>query len=92
MAVWSCWILAGNWNTLSYTSIQIIPNMLNGWRVWWVCRPWKNWDNFSFQELCTDPCNMGPCMNHEVMTLNEWHDNVPQDLATGIFVHSNCHR
>ncbi len=26
-----------NWNTLSYTSIQSIPNMLNGWYVQWVC-------------------------------------------------------
>ncbi len=28
----------------------------------WVCWPCKNWDVFSFQELCTDPCNMGPCI------------------------------
>ncbi len=44
-----------NWNTLSY---MLIPNMLNGWHVRWVCWPCKNWDVFSFQELCTDPCNM----------------------------------
>ncbi len=44
-----------NWNTLSYT---LIPNILNGWHVRWVCWPCKNWDVFSFQELCTDPCNM----------------------------------
>ncbi len=25
-----------NWNTLSYTPIQSIPNMLNGWHVRWV--------------------------------------------------------
>ncbi len=59
-----------NWNTLSYTPIQSIPNMLNGWHVRWVCWPSKNWDVFSFQELCTDPCNMGPCiimLQHEVM-------------------------
>ncbi len=47
-----------NWNTLSYMPIQSIPNMLNGWQVWWVCWPFKNWDVFSFQELCTDTCNM----------------------------------
>ena len=47
-----------NWNTLSYTSIQSIPNLLNGWHVWGVCRPWKKWDIFSFKELCT--CDMGP--------------------------------
>ena len=59
-----------NWNMLLYTLIQSIPNMLNGWHVWWVCRPWKNWDIFSFHELCTDPCNMGPCiimLKHEVV-------------------------
>ncbi len=53
-----------NWNTLSYTPIQSIPNLLNGWHVWWVCWPCKNWDVFSFQELCTDPCNMGLCINN----------------------------
>ncbi len=65
-----------NWNTLSYTPIQSIPNMLNGWHVRWVCWPSKNWDVFSFQELCTDPCNMGPCiimLQHEVMVVR-WGD------------------
>ncbi len=74
-----------NWNTLSYTPIQSIPNMLNGWHVRWVCWQCKNWDVFSFQELCTDPCNMGPCiimLQHEVMVVDEWHNNGPQDLIT----------
>ncbi len=74
-----------NWNTLLFTPIQSIPNMLNGWRVRWVCWPFKNWDVFSFQELCTDPCNIGPCiimLQHEVMVMDEWHNNVPQDLVT----------
>ncbi len=59
--------------------------MLNGWHVRWVCWPCKNWDVFSFQELCTDPCNMGPCiimLQHEVMIVDEWHNNGPQDLVT----------
>ncbi len=41
--------------------------------------------SFSFQELCTDPCNMGPCiimLQHEVMVVDEWHNNGPQDLIT----------
>ncbi len=45
----------------------------------------KNWDVFSFQELCTDPCNMGPCIimqQHELMVVDEWHNNGPQDLVT----------
>ncbi len=74
-----------NWNTRSYTQIQSIPNMLNGWHVRWVCWPCKNWDVFSFQEFCTDPCNMGPCiimLQHEVMVVDEWHNNGPQDLVT----------
>ncbi len=74
-----------NWNTLSYTPIQSIPNMLNGWHVRWECWPCKNWDVFSFQELCTDPCNMGPCiimLQHEEMLVEEWHNNGPQDLVT----------
>jgi hypothetical protein len=75
--------IGGSWNTLSYMSIQSIPNMLNGWNVWWVCRPWNNWDMYSFQELCTDPCDMGLCiimLKREVM--DEWHDNGPQDPVT----------
>ena len=77
--------IGGNWNTLLYMSIQSIPNKLNGWHVWWVCRPWKNWDNFSFQVLCTDRCDIGLCiitLKHEVMAAHEWHDNGPQELIT----------
>ncbi len=53
--------------------------------VRWVCWPCKNWDVFSFQELCTDPCNMGLCvimLQHEVMVVDKWHNNGPQDLIT----------
>ncbi len=74
-----------NWKTLSYMPIQRIPNMLNGWHVRWVCWPCNKWDVFSFQELCTVPCNMGLCiimLQHEVMVLDEWHNNGPQDLVT----------
>ncbi len=40
---------------------------------------------FSFQELCTDPFNMGPCiimLQHEVMVVDECHNNGPQDFVT----------
>jgi hypothetical protein len=43
----------------------------------------ENWDIFSFQELCTVPCNMGPCiivLKHEVMAADECQDNGSQDL------------
>ena len=42
-------------------------------------------DIFSFQELCSDPCDMGLCiimLKHEVMAEDEWHNNEPQDLVT----------
>ena len=72
------------WNTLCYTSIQSIPNMLNGWHVWWVCRPWKNCAIVSFQVLCPDPCNMGLCI-----IMLKWHDNGPQGLVmVSLSVHS----
>ncbi len=72
-----------NWNTLSYMPIQSIPNMLNGWHVRWVCWPCKNWYVFTFQELCTDPCNMYIIMlQHEMMVVDECHNNGPQDLVT----------
>ncbi len=38
--------------------------MLNGWHVRWVCWPCKNWDLFSFQELCTDPLQHGAVHYH----------------------------
>ncbi len=40
---------------------------------------------FSFQELCTDPYNMGPCiimLQREVIVGDEWHNNESQDLVT----------
>ena len=85
--------IGGNWNTLSYTSTQSIPNLHNGWHVWWVCRPWTNWAILIFQELCIDPCDMGPCiimLKHEVVDADVWHDNWPQDLVM-VSLHSNCH-
>jgi hypothetical protein len=85
MDVGSCWIFGGNWNSLSYTLIQSIPNILNMWHVWWVCRPWKSYDICSFQELLTDSCDMGLgiiMLKHEVMAADEWHENGPQDLFT----------
>ena len=69
-------------------------NRLNGWYVWWVCRPWKNWDIFSFQKLFTDPCKMGlSCiimLKHEVdgggwMAL-QWASGSRHSVS----VNSNC--
>ena len=55
------------------------------YHVRWVCWPCKNWDVFSFQELCPDPCSMRPCiitLQHEVMVVDEWFNNAPHRLRT----------
>ncbi len=70
-----------NWNTLSYMSIQSIPNMLNGWHVRWVCWPCKNWDSFSFQELCTDPCNMR-AEHYHAATWGDGRERMAQQWAS----------
>ena len=77
--------IGGNLNMLSYMSIQSIPSMLNGWHIIQVCRAWKNWDIFSFQELCTGPSDTVLCIiiqKHEVMEADEWLHNGTQDLVT----------
>ena len=67
------------WNTLSYTyclrsvgdmSVEYAGHARTGM--------------FSASR-CTDPCNMGLCiimLQHEVMVLDELHNNGPQDLVT----------
>ncbi|XP_042176113.1 SHC SH2 domain-binding protein 1-like [Oncorhynchus tshawytscha] len=45
--------------------------------------PWKNWDIFSFQELCTDPYDTGPCiimLKHELM--EEGDASLPDTFQT----------
>ncbi len=71
-----------NWKTLSYTPIQSIPNMLNGSHVRWVCWPCKNWDVFSFQELCTDPCNTGRALSCCNMKWWSWMNGTTMGLKT----------
>ncbi len=84
-----------NWNTLSYTLIQSIPNMLNGWHVRWVCYPCKNWDVFIFQELCTDPYNIR-AMHYHAATWGDGRGWITQQWASGsrhgVYVHSKCHQ
>ena len=66
---------------------------INQGRQWLTClvsvRMCKDCDVFSFQLLCTDPCNMEPhiiMLQHEWMVVEEWHYG-PQDL---IMVYSIC--
>jgi hypothetical protein len=71
--------IGGNWSTFSYMSI---PNMLNGQLEY---AGHERTETLSFQELCTDPCDMGRCfimLKHEVMAADEWRDGGPQDLDT----------
>ncbi len=92
MVVWSCWILAGTGTRCRIRRSRASQTCSMG-DVRWICWPYKNWDVFSFQELCTDPCNMGSCiimLQHEVMVVDEWHNNGPQDLVM-LSVHSKCH-
>ena len=40
---------------------------------------------FSFWELCTDPCGMGPCiimLKQKVIATEEWHDKEPREVIS----------
>lgn len=73
---WLCQV-AGYWQELEQCCICRFPfPTLNGWHVRWFCWPCKN--TFSFQELCGDLGNMGPCLTilqQEVMVVDERHKN-----------------
>ncbi len=77
---WLCDV-AGYWQELEHAVVYADsehPKHAQWVTCPWVCWPCKNWDVFSFQELWTDPCNMGPCiimLQHEVMVVDEWHNN-----------------
>lgn len=58
------------WNTPSYGFIQSILNMLNGWCV-----------ISSFLELCAEHGAVHDMLQHELMVLDVWHSNRPQDLC-----------
>jgi hypothetical protein len=50
--------ITGYWRELEHAVMHAdSEHPKHEWHVWWVCRPWKNWDSFSFQELCTDHCD-----------------------------------
>jgi hypothetical protein len=78
-AVRSCWILAvtgTHCRTCQSKHAKCVACLLS-------MQAWKNWDIFSFQEWCTNPYNMRPCiimLKHEVLAADEWHDNRPQDF------------
>ena len=85
----SCWILARTGTcyciSIVYASCPEHPKHAQWVTCQWVFWACKNWGGFSFQELCTDPCSIRPCiilLQHEVMVQDEWHNNGPQDLLT----------
>ncbi len=85
MAVWSCWDIGRNWNTLSYTLIQSIQTCSMGDMSGEYAGHARTGMFFSFQKVCTDPCNMGPCiimLQHEMMVVDERHNNEHQNLIT----------
>jgi sorbitol-specific phosphotransferase system component IIA len=50
--------------------------------------------HFQLLGLITDLYDMGPfiiMLKHEVMVVDEWHNNGPRDLVTVSLLHSNCH-
>ena len=84
MAVQSCWILARTGTHCGARQSRASQTWSTG-DMSGEYAGHEITDIFSFQELCTDRCNMGPCiimLKHEVMAVNEWHDNGPQDLVT----------
>ncbi len=93
-----------NCNTLSYTPIQSIPNMLNGWHVWWVCRPSKNWDAsgncvqiFTIWSSALSCCNMRWWWRMNSMTMGIWISSrylcafkLPSIKCICVSIHSLC--
>ena len=78
--------MAGYWQELEHTVVHLNPEQPKHaqWgHVWWVCRPWKNWDIFIFQEqiLATWDCAL-IMLKHEVMAADECHDSGPHDFIT----------
>jgi hypothetical protein len=79
MAVRSYWILE---HAVVHVDLDH-PKHAQWMTCLWEWRPWKNKDIFSFQELCIDPCVMGPCiimLKRKVTAAGKWYSNGPQDL------------
>ena len=77
IAVRSCWILVGTGTHCHTRQFRDSQKCSTGDTSGKLCWPWKNWDIFSFQELCTDPCDMGCAiimLKHLVMVADEWHN------------------
>ncbi len=75
-----------NWNTLSYTPIQSIPNMLNGWHVSGECAGHEWTGMFSASRNCVQIlATWGralSCCNMRWWSWMKWHNNGPQDLVS----------
>jgi hypothetical protein len=74
--LWLCEV-AGYWRKLEHAVVHIDKEHSKyAQRATFLVsmQPRKNWDIVIFQELCTDPCDMGPCiimLKHEAMAADE---------------------
>ncbi len=84
-----------NWNTLSYTPIQNIPNMLNGWHVRWVCWPCKELGCFQLTRIVYRSLQHG-AVHYHAATWGDGRGWMAKQWALvsrhGISVHSKCHQ
>ncbi len=96
MAVWSSWILAGTGTRCRIRWSRAYQTCSMGDMSGEYAGHARTVFFFSFQELCTDPCNMGPCitmLRHEVMFEDEWLNNGPQDLVTvSLFIQNSINK
>jgi hypothetical protein len=78
--------VAAYWQELEHAEIHVYQKHPK--HAQWVTRQYAGHGRtgiVELQELCTDPCDMGPSiimLKHEMMAADEWQDNGPHDLVT----------
>ena len=75
------------WRELEHAVIHVDPEHPKH-AQWVAClvsmQAMEELGHFSFQNLCTDSCDMGPCiimLKHDMMAADECQDNGPQNLV-----------
>ncbi len=85
MDVRSCWILAGTGTRCRIRQSRASQTCSMGDMSGEYMLAMQELGCFQLPGIVSDPCNMGPCiimLQHEVMVVDEWHNNGPQDLVT----------
>ncbi len=85
MAVRSCWILTGTGTRCRIRRSRASQTCSMGDMFGEYAGHARTGMFSAFRNCVEDPCNMGPCiimLQHEVMVMDEWHNNGPQDLVT----------